>query len=39
VEVITIVRGYVGPAPLVDHDELREQLLEDRQGLAIWIGE
>jgi hypothetical protein len=39
VEVISIVRGHVGPAPLVDHDELRERLLEDRQALSIWIGE
>lgn len=39
VEIVTIVRSHVGPAPLIDHMELRERLLSDRQALAIWIGE
>jgi hypothetical protein len=39
VEIVTIVRGYIGPAPLLDQIELRDRLLEDRQALAIWIGE
>lgn len=39
VEIVVRVRDRVGPPALADHPELREQLLEAREGLAIWIGE
>ena len=39
VEVVTRVRELIGPAPLLDHPDLRDQLLSGRWALAIWIGE
>jgi hypothetical protein len=39
VAVAVRVRALVGPAALAEHPELRERLFEEREGLAIWIGE
>jgi hypothetical protein len=38
-EVSAAVRAQVGPPALADDPELREALLDAREGLAIWIGE
>lgn len=39
VEIVARVRAQLGPGPLADQPELREQLLDRRQAAPIWIGE
>lgn len=39
VELVAELRAQLGPGPLADQPELREQLLDRRQASPIWIGE